>query len=168
MKPHDLNHKIIFVIGVSGSGKSLIGRKLAHIIELPFIDADDHHPQSNVDKMANGIPLNNKDRFPWLDELNRIAREEHNDGCVIACSALKQEYRSRLENSIESKAIWIYLKGSYDQIFERMTKREDHFMGANMLQSQFDTLEEPKDAIVMNITDSPETIIKEITYIDES
>lgn len=158
----DIGHKVIFVMGVSGSGKSLIGEKLANDLGIPFVDADDHHPEINIQKMSQGIPLNDQDRIPWLNNLNRLARSQYIEGCVIACSALKQDYRQRLMEGIESRTIWIYLQGSYDQIYERMKKREGHFMGANMLQSQFDTLEAPDHAITVNIGDSPEAIIDEI------
>ncbi len=157
-----IGDKVVFVMGVSGSGKSVIGNQLAQELGLPFVDADDHHPEANIKKMAQGIPLNDNDRIPWLNRLNQLAKVKYTQGCVIACSALKEDYRLRLMHSIESRTIWIYLKGSYDQIFERMNKRVDHFMGANMLQSQFDTLEEPANAIAISIADSPETMIAKI------
>lgn len=158
----DIGDKVLFVMGVSGSGKSLIGNQLAQELDIPFIDADDHHPEANIQKMAEGIPLNDEDRIPWLSTLNQLAREKYTKGCVIACSALKEDYRLRLMKSIESRTIWIYLRGSYDQIFERMSKREGHYMGANMLQSQFDALEEPENVITMSITDSPNVMIAKI------
>ncbi|MEQ8715687.1 MAG: gluconokinase [Cyclobacteriaceae bacterium] len=162
MNQIDIGDKVVFVMGVSGSGKSVIGNQLAQELGLPFVDADDHHPEANIKKMAQGIPLNDNDRIPWLNRLNQLAKVKYTQGCVIACSALKEDYRLRLMYSIESRTIWIYLKGSYDQIFERMNKRVDHFMGANMLQSQFDTLEEPANAITISIADSPEIMIAKI------
>ncbi|MDY0101887.1 MAG: gluconokinase [Lentimicrobium sp.] len=158
----DLTNKVIFIMGVSGSGKTSIGRMIAHKLSVPFIDGDDHHPPSNIDKMSRGIPLVDSDRLPWLDKLNEIAVNHVGSGCVIACSALKNAYRMRLIRSIETDALWVYLKGSYDQIFERMQNRENHFMGAEMLKSQFETLEEPKDAITINIADSQELIVEKI------
>lgn len=158
----NMEGKVIFVMGVSGSGKSLIGEQLANHLGIPFVDADDHHPDANIQKMSHGIPLNDEDRTPWLNELNRLARNKYSRGCVMACSALKEDYRLRLMYSIESRTIWIYLKGSFDEIFERMNKRAGHFMGANILQSQFDTLEEPAHAIAISIADSPEQIITNI------
>ena len=154
--------KVFYVMGVSGAGKTLIGKLLAEELGLPFVDADDHHPAANIDKMRQGIPLNDLDRIPWLNELNRLARDHYPQGCVMACSALKEDYRRRLIKSIASRAVWIYLKGSYETIFERMHHREGHFMGAHMLQSQFDTLEEPDEAIIVAIDDQPEEIIANI------
>jgi 6-phosphogluconate dehydrogenase len=157
-----LNKKVIFVLGVSGSGKTSVGRLLASKLSIPFIDADDHHPASNIKKMSQGHPLTDTDRYPWLDRLHEIAEEHIESGCVIACSALKQEYRNRLEKNIESSVSWVYLKGGFQQIYKRLENREGHFMSAGMLQSQFDTLEEPEDAINIDIADSPEIITKNI------
>ena len=149
-------------MGVSGSGKTSVGRILAKELSVLFVDADDHHPASNIEKMSLGIPLNDDDREPWLNNLNQIAQDNVSSGCVIACSALKKAYRWRLKNSIESEVLWIYLKGAYDQIFERMKIRQDHYMGANMLRSQFEAFEEPENAISIDIADSPEVIVQKI------
>jgi len=157
-----LTNKILFIIGVSGSGKTSVGRLLANELAVPFLDADDYHPESNIKKMSEGFPLNDNDRTPWLDRLHEEATNHFDSGCVIACSALKEIYRSRLARNIESQVNWIYLKGNYDLIFERMNDREGHFMDANMLQSQFDTLEEPKEAIEIDIKNSPEEIVRHI------
>ncbi len=154
--------RIIFIMGVSGSGKSSVGKLLAQKCGIPFIDADDHHPVANIEKMSKGLPLNDSDREPWLDTLRSIAEEHKEGGCVIACSALKEDYRVRLTGSLASQVQWIYLKGSYELIYQRMQQRENHFMEAKMLQSQFDTLEEPKEAITINIKESPETIVNNI------
>ena len=136
---------------------------LAKELSILFIDADDHHPVSNIEKMSQGIPLNDYDREPWLDKLNQIALKNSSSGCVIACSALKERYRERLINSIEENVLWIYLQGTYAQIFQRMKNREDHFMDPEMLKSQFEALEEPANAIYMDISESPEVIIEKIT-----
>ncbi len=149
-------------MGVSGSGKSSVGQLLANELSVPFIDADDHHPLANIEKMSQGIPLNDHDRKPWLDQLHEIAVDHLNSGCVIACSALKEDYRKRLTQSIASHVLWIYLKGSYEQIFERMKNRKDHFMAAEMLRSQFETLEEPQNAINIGIADSLDIIVHKI------
>lgn len=155
----NLEGMVIFVIGVSGTGKTLVSQLLARDLSVPFFDADDHHPKSNINKMTQGIPLNDKDRQPWLDELNRIAIENIESGCVMACSALKQDYRDRLSASIEKKIVWIYLSGTYDQVYDRMINREGHFMKEKMLMSQFETLEEPPDAVKIDISKSPTEII---------
>lgn len=157
-----ITRKVIIVMGVSGSGKTSVGRLLANALSCPFIDGDDHHPKANIEKMSKGVPLSDRDREPWLDKLHHIASGHLNSGCVIACSALKEVYRKRLVDSIESDVNWVYLKGTYDQIFDRMNKRNDHFMGSELLNSQFETLEEPENAIVVNIDDSPEAIVQEI------
>lgn len=154
--------KIIFVIGVSGSGKTSVGRLLAKELNIDFIDADDHHPQTNIEKMKSGIPLTDEDRLPWLDRLHQIAKNHLDTGCVIACSALKQTYRNQLSETIIDDVFWIYLKGSYDLIYNRMKNRANHFMDARMLKSQFETFEEPINAIEIAITKAPETIVKEI------
>jgi len=159
-------NKVIIVMGVSGSGKSSIGQLLAEELFIPFIDADDYHPKSNVEKMSQGIPLNDTDRIPWLNALNLVAIDNVHNGCVIACSALKKDYRSRLGQSIESNILKVYLKGSFDVIYDRMQNRKEHFMGAEMLKSQYDTLEEPEDALVISIVDTPQVIIQKIkSYI---
>jgi carbohydrate kinase (thermoresistant glucokinase family) len=154
--------KIIFIMGVSGSGKTLLGQLLAKELSVPFIDADDYHPVSNIEKMTLGTPLNDQDRMPWLQQLNQLAIDHVSNGCVIACSALKEEYRKLLSHSLTSYVLWVYLKGTYEQISSRLENRAGHFMKAGMLKSQFDALEEPEYALTINISDTPEDIIKSI------
>ena len=149
-------------MGVSGSGKSTVGQLLANELSIQYVDGDDHHPKSNIEKMTRGIPLNDKDREPWLDRLHEIALNHLDSGCVIGCSALKKDYRKRLADSIESKVRWVYLQGSYEQIFERLSNRNDHFMGTDLLKSQFETLEEPANAIRVSIEAEPEVIVRKI------
>ena len=154
--------KVIFVMGVSGSGKSSIGRLLAKALSVSFIEGDDHHPVANIAKMSQGLPLDDDDREPWLHQLNQVAINHLGEGCVISCSALKAKYRKQLSKGISPHTEWIYLKGSYELIYKRMQDREGHFMDPKMLQSQFDTLEEPQEAITIDIVDSPENIIQKI------
>lgn len=149
-------------MGVSGSGKTSIGQLLANELAVPFMDADDHHPPANIEKMSQGSPLNDEDRKPWLDKLHELAVAHLDHGCVITCSALKEIYRNQLSQNIAPHIQWIYLKGTYDLIFERMKARSNHFMDAAMLKSQFETLEEPKNAIEIDIVSSPKIIIQRI------
>ena len=153
---------IIFVMGVSGAGKTVIGRLLANDLNIPFIDADDHHPFSNIEKMKQGIPLDDADRMPWLDRLYALSLDHAKKGCVIACSSLKESYRKRLTKTNKRMVQWVYLKGSFDLIYNRIQKRKGHFMAPQLLKSQFDTLEEPTEAITIDITVSPQAIVQQI------
>lgn len=149
-------------MGVSGCGKTTIGKLLSEELNLPFYDADDFHPESNILKMSNGLPLNDNDREPWLKLLaDKIFEWNHNDGAILACSALKESYRKILSSQVE-KIDWVYLKGSFNIIKSRMLERNKHFMKAEMLQSQFDTLEEPNYGTCVKINSNPDEIINEI------
>jgi gluconokinase len=141
------------VMGVSGSGKSTLGQALAERLGWDFFDADDFHPPENIAKMAAGIPLNDSDRTPWLTSLSDLLlfvlkAERHP---VLACSALKESYRQQLLAGTNGVEV-IYLKGSYELIQERMSGREGHFMKPEMLKSQFSTLEEPKNALILDVS----------------
>ncbi|MGB5699627.1 gluconokinase [Muriicola sp.] len=155
--------KNIFVImGVSGCGKSTIGRMLADTLSLPFFDGDDYHPEKNIQKMSEGEPLNDEDRYSWLKALNTLALAHRNKGGVIACSALKESYRDILEKGVAPKPVWVYLEGSYEYILRRLTQRREHFMPSTLLRSQFDILEPPKNAIRVSVELEPSQIIKDI------
>ncbi|WP_244462112.1 NADP-dependent phosphogluconate dehydrogenase [Wocania ichthyoenteri] len=155
--------KVIFIMGVSGSGKSTIGKLLAQELNIPFFDGDDFHSKNNIKKMANGQPLNDEDRQDWLEALNDLAKKQlTKNSCIIVCSALKQTYRDILSFDIESKTKWVYLSGSFNQIYNRINKRPDHFMPSELLQSQFNILENPKKALQIDISLAPENIIKTI------
>lgn len=144
--------------GVSGSGKSTIGKMLAAKYGIPFFDADDYHPLHNIEKMRSGDPLNDDDRQPWLEELSNLISVR---SCVLACSALKEKYRELLSQGSQ-KIRWIHLFGSFDKITERMKSRDHHFMKADMLQSQFDVLEKAEYGMHINIDEKPEYIVKTI------
>jgi gluconokinase len=150
-------------MGVSGSGKSSVGKALAEKLEWDFYDADDFHPPENISKMAAGIPLDDSDRAPWLAALNEMISSslKADQPGVLACSALKESYRQKLTNGNEGVQT-IYLKGSYRLIWSRMEKRTDHYMKPEMLKSQFETLEEPTNAFIVDISNSLDAIVQEI------
>ncbi|HAI10400.1 MAG TPA: gluconate kinase [Phycisphaerales bacterium] len=129
----------IIVMGVSGVGKTAVGQQLARALHLRFDDADDFHPAMNVEKMQAGIPLTDKDRWPWLDILNHHLKQTA--GCVLACSALKAAYRMRLCQGAEDVRL-VYLKADRDTLIQRMQQRE-HFMPTSLLESQLQTWEDP-------------------------
>lgn len=158
-----MNKKHIYIImGVSGCGKSTIGMLLAEELGIPFFDGDDYHPEANVTKMASGSALNDKDREGWLHALNDLALEHKSSGAVIACSALKESYRIALRKNLEDEMVFVYLQGSFSEIYARLQERKGHYMPIELLKSQFETLEEPKDAIEVSINHSPKVIINEI------
>jgi gluconokinase len=153
--------KTIVVMGVSGCGKSFIGDRLAQALGGTFADADDFHPPANLEKMANGIPLTDADRWPWLEVLReQIVLHRSRTACyVLACSALKQSYRDRLRADDSQEILnFVYLKGSKELILQRMEQR-NHFMPPALLDSQCNTLEEPFDAIDVDIELSPDDIV---------
>jgi carbohydrate kinase (thermoresistant glucokinase family) len=151
---------IIYIMGVSGSGKTTIGKKLSAKTMIPFFDADDFHSLASKEKMQAGHPLTDEDRAGWLRAINQLAKEQmEKEGAIIACSALKEKYRAVLSGGIRVPVHWVFLDGSYECIQERMKARKDHFMPAAMLQSQFETLEIPEQAIVAGISESPDAIV---------
>lgn len=154
--------QILFVMGVSGSGKTTIGTLLSKKLNVPFFDGDSFHPEANIKKMSESKPLNDNDRQGWLERLNKLAIENKSIGAVIVCSALKEKYRTILGNQIEDQHKIIYLKGSYALINDRINKRENHFMPKGLLKSQFDALEIPIGAITVPIDQSPEAIVNEV------
>lgn len=143
---------VYFVMGICGSGKSTIAQKLAEAKRIDMLDADDFHPQSNVEKMKAGTPLTDEDRAGWLQVLNQELSYRVRKGAstVLACSALKQSYRNTLGNGLPSVR-WLYLKGDREIILERVGQRKDHFMPTTLVDSQLDALEEPTDAVVVDI-----------------
>lgn len=153
---------MIVTMGVSGCGKTTIGKLLAESLKIPYFDADDFHPQENIDKMKQGIALTDKDRLPWLEKLaSQMEIWENSGGAVLSCSALKEAYRKILASKVKNIK-WVYLSGSYELIKNRMKKREAHYMKTNLLQSQFDALEIPDYGIEIDISGSPEELTKTI------
>ena len=154
---------VYIVMGVSGSGKTTIGKLLAKELNLPFYDADDFHPSENVEKMKNGIPLQDEDRKGWLAILaENIQKWERGGGAVLACSALKEKYRQQLTSIPEEYLKWIFLSADFELILERLKTRKDHYFKPKMLTSQFETLEEPQYGLRVNVNTSEENILKEI------
>lgn len=135
----------IIVMGVAGSGKTTIGGKLAQKLDAVFIEGDEFHPQSNVEKMRNGIPLEDEDRFPWLEAIGAKANRILVSGAsaVASCSALKRTYRDYLRQIIGPRVSFIYLDGTVALLSARMSQREGHFMPVALLESQLNTLERP-------------------------
>ena len=150
-------------MGVSGSGKTTIGKKLAESLGYKFADADDFHPQENIEKMRNGIALSDKDRLPWLQKMQDVIKQRlsENTDIVITCSALKASYRQMLLVNHESVKL-VYLKGSFELIQKRLKERLNHFMSEKLLESQFDILEEPSDAIIVDISQPLEVVVQNI------
>jgi carbohydrate kinase (thermoresistant glucokinase family) len=150
-------------MGVSGCGKTTIGLRLSSLLGIPFYEGDDFHSEANASKMANGIPLTDVDREDWLVSLADLIQSELADGHsgILACSALKEKYRQQLKVDPE-KVVFIYLKGKYEVIHSRMMSRKGHYMGAKMLRSQFETLEEPQDVFTVEIYQPPDRIVEKI------
>jgi len=153
----------LILMGVSGCGKTSVGERLSQILGWPFFDGDNYHPQENIAKMAAGIPLNDDDRTPWLANLHDLITEhlEQGQSLLLACSALKQRYRSQLSNG-NPGTVFVHLKGDFDLIFSRMQARSGHYMKAEMLRSQFAALEEPTNALTIDIDQDVEEIVAEI------
>jgi len=150
-------------MGVAGSGKTTIGQLLASKIGWPFFEGDGFHSKANVEKMAQGTPLTDEDRESWLagiaDQIKTLERESHSG--VIACSALKDSYRKKLSSATKDVK-FVLLRGDYALLQERLEYRKGHFMRSKLLQSQFDTLEEPENSLDIDIKNSPEKIVETI------
>lgn len=161
-------HTGIYVImGVAGSGKTTIGELLARALDVPFVEGDDLHPRANIERMANGIPLTDEDRRPWLLAIAQRLHEaeQSGSGLVVACSALKRSYRDLLRSQGTAETRFVYLRGSQPTVAERLARRRGHFMPASLLASQFAALEEPgadEGAAVYDIREAPETIVADL------
>ncbi len=153
---------VIIVMGVSGSGKSTIGARLARELALPFVEGDNYHPEDNRAKMAAGIPLDDTDRAPWLEALAQVLAEAApRGGCVLACSSLKQAYRDTLGSRLSAKPTFVYLHASQELLAERLSERQGHFFPVRLLDSQLETLERPTDAIELDLRKGVEELVKE-------
>src|SRR5213593_4126543 len=134
---------VVVLMGVTGSGKTTVGKLLSRELDWKYYDADDFHPSANVEKMRSGIPLEDADRKPWLETLRDLIRDclDRGENAVLACSALKEDYRRLL--LIDERVKLIYLKGNFELIQERLSQRRGHYMEPGLLKSQFASLEEP-------------------------
>ncbi len=154
---------IYIIMGVSGSGKTTVGKLLAQQTGLPFFDGDDFHSTENKEKMRQGIPLTDEDRMTWLESLHQLMMDHNRGrGVVIACSALKERYRTILSRGLTDVIEWIVLKGDYELIHQRMMMRKDHYMPAGLLQSQFEAMEYPAYGLSFDIHDNPEHLVDKI------
>jgi len=156
---------IVIIFGVSGAGKTTVGELLARELGWHFLEADDFHPEVNIEKMRSGHPLTDEDRAPWLERLRDQIKRSLTAGerTVLACSALKRKYRQRLRVDDEVKLV--FLRGSYALISEQLSHRRGHFFDPALLQSQFDDLEEPKpdeSALTIELGRTPQELVKEI------
>src|SRR4051794_1564602 len=154
---------IVVLMGVTGSGKTTVGKVLATELGWKFFDADEYHPAANIEKMRQGIPLTDEDRRPWLQALARLIDEERDLGenIVLACSALKHAYQEYLRHHLDVVR-YVCLCGSEDLIRKRLAARKGHFMNPGLLDSQFEILEPPEDAIRVDVTGTPGEIAGEI------
>lgn len=157
---------VIVMMGVSGSGKSTVGKALAAKLGWSFVEGDDYHPVANVEKMRAGTPLTDEDRKPWLAALRErmdlaLSRGEN---IVLACSALKHAYQDYLEQHDPAHVHYVYLEGSEELIQQRLAARVGHFMNPSLLHSQFEALEPPTDAIRIAVTNSPEEDVEVIRH----
>ena len=155
---------VIILMGVSGTGKTLIGKRLAAELAWSFYEGDDYHPQDNVEKMSQGIALSDADRAPWLEALHELIGTllAQDESAVLTCSALKRAYRQRLVHHHHGVRI-VYLRGSYELIRQRLEARRSHFMQADLLASQFEALEEPdasEGVLTVDTSQRPETIVE--------
>lgn len=156
--------QVVLLMGVSGSGKTTIGRLLAEELGWSFQDADEFHPLTNMEKLRQGMRLTDEDRLPWLRQIRRLIRGwiEAQRPVVLTCSALMRRYREILLDGVEDRVRLVYLKGNHDLIERRLADRKDHFMHRDLLASQFEILEEPGEALVVDIDDSPDRIVAHI------
>jgi gluconokinase len=155
---------IVVVMGVTGTGKSTVGKLLAEQLGWIFVEGDDFHPLANVDKMRQGIPLTDEDRQPWLDAIRHRLEQAslRNENVVLACSALKHRYQHYLAGYGSEAVRFVYLFGSPEVIRQRLANRTGHFMNRALLASQFEDLEPPDDAIRVDIGQPPSAIVAEI------
>ena len=154
---------VLIVCGVSGVGKTTVGRLLAEALQIPFHDADDFHPASNIEKMTNELPLDDEDRRPWLETLAKnLATWQREGGVVLACSALKESYRAALASQCSSMPQWIVLHAAKDVLAGRLNVRKGHFFDQRLLGSQLNAFEIPVYGWLLDATAPPQEIVADI------
>ena len=154
---------VCIVMGVSGCGKSTVGEQLAPRLGLPFYDGDDFHSAANIAKMSHGTPLTDDDRRGWLATLAaKLGQWETAGGAILACSALKEAYRTTLQSGVTGPIHWVFLDGPRALLLERLGSRQGHYMHPDMLDSQLATLERPTYALHLSITATPEELVQQI------
>ena len=151
--------KLIILFGVSGSGKSTIGKKISKDLKFKFIEADDFHSINNINKMKRKLSLNDNDREEWLQALNNKLKDQ-SINTVLACSALKEKYRKKLIRGLDINIFWFCLKGEFDLINQRLKKRNNHFFSSSLLQSQYDIIEYPDYCNFIDISESKNKIVE--------
>jgi gluconokinase len=152
---------LVVVMGVAGAGKSLVGRSLAQRLGWRFIDADDLHPETNIEKMSAGIPLTDADRKPWLDAIVALILRV-GEPVVLACSSLRRQFRRELQERVTSVQ-FVWLRGDEALFRRRLSERPGHFFAPELLSSQFEALEEPDGALVIDASHDVAAIVEEIT-----
>jgi gluconokinase len=153
---------VILLMGTTGAGKTTVGELLAGRLRWTFLDADDFHPPANIEKMKHGMPLADSDRFPWLQKIHAelLHLTQSGKNVVLACSALKQSYRDLLSADLDMRIV--YLRGTYEVMRRRIESRHGHFAGEAILAGQFADLQEPKNALVLDVSHPPEELVAEI------
>jgi gluconokinase len=153
---------VVLLMGTTGAGKTTVGKILAARLRWTFLDADDFHSPANIDKMHHGIPLSDSDRLPWLEKIHTELQRQTQSGknIVLACSALKQSYRDLLCSELDARIV--YLRGTYDLMRQRIAFRHGHFAGEDILAGQFADLEEPPNALALDVSRSPEQLAAEV------
>jgi gluconokinase len=154
---------VVIVMGVSGAGKTTVGKALAQALGWRFVDADDLHPKSNIAKMAAGVPLTDEDRWPWLQVLRGVMEDalKRGESLVMACSALKRAYRKVLEVD-PSQVRWVFLNAPHDVLARRLAQRHGHFMPPSLLDTQLATLEVPPDALEVDVSPPPDVVVQHL------